>query len=300
MMKKLLKWIGMILGGFIALVLVAFTVLYVRAEARLNKSYNVQAESIAIPDTPHSLAIGQHWSEVHCQSCHGADLGGGRFFDDPALGFVDAPNLTSGLGGIGQDYTDEDWILAIRHGIKPDGKSVFLMPSNDFYYYNDSDLAGIVAYMKSIPAVDRETRPRSLSPLGKVLFQLGVLGDLLRAEIIPHDVRPPAPPIGITLEYGEYLVNSNGCRACHGSNLAGGQPPEPGAPFAPNLTPGGELIGWNEEDFFRALREGKTPGGKELNPAFMPWKGLGRMTDDELKTIWFYLQAQPKLETNNK
>ena len=130
-----------------------------------------------------------------------------------------------------------------------------------------------------------------------MLFQLGVLGDLLRAETISHEVRPPAPPVGMTLEYGEYLVNSNGCKACHGDNLAGGQPPEPGAPFALNLTPGGELIGWDEADFFTAMREGRTPDGRQLSDA-MPWKGLGNLTDDELRAIWLYLQAQPKLPTN--
>jgi len=294
---KIWKRILRLVGGLVMIILLVLTGLYVIAESRFNKTYEISAEPLTISNSAESLAIGRHWAEVHCQSCHGEDLGGGLFFEDPALGFVDAPNLTAGDGGIGSTYTDADWVRAIRHGVMPDGKSVFLMPSNDFYYANDQALAGMIAYMKTLPPVDREIRPRSLTPLGKVLFQLGVLGDLLRAETIPHDVRPPAPPEAVTVEYGEYLANAHGCKACHGSNLAGGQPPEPGAPFAHNLTPGGELIGWDEADFFTAMREGRTPDGRQLSDA-MPWKGLGNLTDDELTAIWLYLQAQPKLPTN--
>lgn len=296
---KILKWILRLLGGLVAIVLVALTGLYLTAESRFNKTYAISVTPLPVSTSVESVAIGRHWAEVHCQSCHGEDLGGGPFFADPALGYVDAPNLTAGKGGIGSTYTDADWILAIRHGVMPNGKSVFLMPSNDFYYANDEALAGMIAYMKTLPPVDRETRSRSLTPLGKVLFQLGMLGDLLRAETIPHDVRPPAPLEGVTVEYGEYLANAHGCKACHGGNLAGGQPPEPGAPFAPNLTLGGELIGWDEANFFTAMREGRTPSGRQLSDA-MPWKGLGNLTDDELRAIWLYLQAQPKLPTNER
>jgi hypothetical protein len=55
----------------------------------------------------------------------------------------------------------------------------------------------------------------------------------------------------------------------------------------------------SEADFFKALHEGVTPSGRQLSDS-MPWKGLGKMTDDELKTVWLYLQSLPKLETATK
>ena len=103
----------------------------------------------------------------------------------------------------------------------------------------------------------------------------------------------------MTVIYGEYLANANGCPTCHGPQLNGAQPSEPGAPFAPNLTLGGSLANWTEENFIATLRTGKTPGGREMSEA-MPWKSLGKMTDDELKTVWLYLQSLPKLETTTK
>lgn len=298
-MKKILTWIGIIIGGLVALAVIAVLGMILSADSRFNKKYDIKVEAVAISTDEASLAIGKHWAEIHCRACHGEDLGGGPFFEDPSLGYVDAPNLTSGKGGIGATYTDADWVRAIRHGVKYDGTSVFIMPSNDFYYLSDADLSGIIAYVKSVPPVDREIRPPNLSAMAKIMYALGAFGDLLYAETIQHDVRPPVPPVGITADYGGYLANAHGCPSCHGPQLNGAQPSEPGAPFAPNLTPGGELIGWSEADFFKVLREGVTPSGRQLGDS-MPWKGLGKMTDDELKAVWLYLQSQPKLATTAK
>lgn len=296
-MKKILKWTGIGLGSLIGLVALAAGGMIVSANGRFNRTYdNIQAEPLTIPTDEASLAVGQHWAEMHCQLCHGPDLSGGPFFDDPSLGYVDAPNLTSGRGGIGGSYTDADWVLAIRHGIKQDHTSVFIMPSNDFYYLSDADLSSIIAYVKSLPPVDRETRPQNLSPMAKILYTAGAFGDLLYAEVIAHDVRPPAPAAGVTAEYGEYLVNAHGCRSCHGEALTGKQPPEPGAPFAPNLTPGGDLAGWSEAEFASTLRTGVTPSGHQLSDS-MPWQGLGRMTDDEMTAVWLYLESLPAQAT---
>ncbi len=298
-MKKILKWIGIVVGGFVALIVVVVLGMMWSTDNRFNKKYDIKAESVAIPSDKASLAIGKHWSEMQCQECHGDDLGGAPFFGDASLGYVDAPNLTAGKGGIGATYTDADWVRAVRHGVKGNGQSVFIMPSNDYYYLSDADLGGIIAYMKSVPPMNRETRPQALSPLAKVLYALGAFGNLLYAETIQHDARPSAPTVGVTVDYGKYLSNAHGCPSCHGPKLNGAQPSEPGAPFAANLTPGGHLSGWSDADFFKTMRQGITPGGRQLSKA-MPWKGMGKMTDDELKAVWMYLKAQPKLETATK
>lgn len=293
-MKRVLKWIGIVVGAVVIVLLVAAGAMWLSTESRLTRQHTVEAEALTIPTDAASLAIGAHWAEMHCQACHGEDLGGGEFFADPALGYVDATNLTAGKGGIGATYTDADWVRAIRHGVKQDGTSVFIMPSQDFYYLNDTDLAGIIAYMKSVPPVDREIRPRNLAPLAKLLYAAGAFGNLLYAETIPHTVRPPSPPAGVTAEYGEYLVNAHGCPTCHGQQLSGQQPAEPGAPYAPNLTPGGALASWTEGDFVNTMRTGVTPYGRQMSE-YMPWQGLGKMTDEELAAVWMFLQAQPAL-----
>lgn len=95
----------------------------------------------------------------------------------------------------------------------------------------------------------------------------------------------------MTAEYGEYLVNVSECRTCHGAQLSGGKDSDPQAPPAPNLTRGGALAGRSQQDFVTALRTGKAPTSQFSD--FMPWKQLGRMTDDELTAIWLYLQSLP-------
>ena len=59
-----------------------------------------------------------------------------------------------------------------------------------------------------------------------------------------------------------------------------------------------ELIAWTDADFIQTLRTGVALSGHPLNPKFMPWPYKGRMTDDELKAIFLYLQSLPKLPTS--
>jgi hypothetical protein len=73
----------------------------------------------------------------------------------------------------------------------------------------------------------------------------------------------------------------------------------PGTPQAANLTPAGPIGAWSEEDFVRAMREGRRPDGSSLD-VFMPWPLLGRMTDEELRALWLYLTGVPPRETGNR
>jgi hypothetical protein len=98
------------------------------------------------------------------------------------------------------------------------------------------------------------------------------------------------------VEYGEYMVDTNDCRLCHGQAMNGGPFPDPTkTKISPNLTQGGELAFWTEEQFINTIRTGVTPSGHELDTEFMPWKEYRFMSDDELKAIWMYLQSLPKL-----
>ena len=89
-----------------------------------------------------------------------------------------ASNLTSGLGGKGREYTDIDFVRAIRHGIGKDRKSLVIMPSQYFNKFSDEDVGAIVAYLKSLPPVDNEDAHTSLGPLGRIIA-------LFDTEILP-------------------------------------------------------------------------------------------------------------------
>lgn len=120
------------------------------------------------------------------------------------------------------------------------------------------------------------------------------------------------------IKRGEYILTAiQGC-GCHtqekpdGSkdmnwHLAGApsRPPPKGPPanvgwtnprwkklYAKNITPDPETgIGkWSEADFILAMRSGKTPDGKILDP-FMPWHAFQGITDLDLKAMWAYLKT---------
>lgn len=290
-MRKFLKWVGIVLGGLIVLVILAGAGLSLSTNARLNRVYDIQPESVAIPTDAASLEEGQRLASIYCADCHGADFAGTDFFNDPALAIVDSANLTAGNGGIGVSYTDEDWVRSIRHGVDPEGRALFIMPSKEFYYFNDEDLGQLIAYLKSVSPVDRESTPFKAGIVGRVLMGLGVFGDVFNAENIPHELRPTAVPAAVSPEYGEYLVNTFGCRTCHGETLAGGLGPEPGMPPGPNLTPGGDLGKISDQDFINIVRAQTSD--------YMPFESLAKMSDEELSAIWTYLQSLPALETEN-
>jgi mono/diheme cytochrome c family protein len=68
-----------------------------------------------------------------------------------------------------------------------------------------------------------------------------------------------------------------------------------GVSFSANLTPDPAtgIGGWTEEMFIATLRKGKHLGtGRDLLPP-MPWQGIGRMTDSDLKAVFAYLRSLP-------
>lgn len=300
-MKKILKWLGIGLAGLVGLIIIAVVVVVIVTNRRLNATYEIAVEPIEIPGDAEALARGEHVATVRgCTDCHTRNLAGGILIDEPALGQINPSNLTSGTGGIGGIYTDTDWVRAIRHGLGPDGEPLIFMPSQEFYFLSDEDLGALIAYLKTVPSVDNQPPDITIGPLGRVLFLAGQL-DLVPAEKIDHEApRPVSETPGVTVAYGQYMAV--GCVGCHGPGFSGGPIPgvPPEWPAAANLTPGGTLANWSEQELIDALRHGITPEGKELDPQYMPWPTFGQMTDDELKAIWLYLQSLPATETGNR
>jgi hypothetical protein len=239
-----------------------------------------------------ALARGRHLVDAvagcSTSDCHGADLAGGRRVDFGPLGFASGPNIT--MGNLGATYSDGELARLIRHGIKKDGRSVLFMPVQDFGWLPDEDVAAIVSYLRSAPAVDRESAGSKVAALGKVLDRRGlIVFDVARR--IDHDHFEPPPAPAPNVDYGRFLVR--GCTGCHGGHLSGG--PIPGAPasFATpsNLTPDASGLGtWAYDDFDRALTTGVSKDGKKLDP-FMPYEAYGKLDDLEKHALWSYLRS---------
>jgi mono/diheme cytochrome c family protein len=282
-----------LLGITILVSLLAFIWL---GEQRLNRTYIVPDEAISLPADQYALSEGRRIFQYRgCEACHGEQLQGLVYLDNPAIGQVITPNLTSGAGGIASQRSDRDWVRAIRHGVSQDGTPLLFMPSTEFYYLSDQDLGRVIAYIKSVPPVDNEMPSSELSLTGRIVMNITQAITFLPAELIPHDdPRPITPEPAVSPEYGEYLALS--CKVCHGLTLSGGEitgfPPE--WPPAPNLTPGAgsRLPSWGESGFIEIIRTGQKHG-RAINADYMPWESYRHMNEDELKAVYAYLASLP-------
>ena len=59
-MGKLLKWIGMLLGALVGLIVLALVVVFVVSGSRFNRTYDVQPADITLPTDEASIAEGEH------------------------------------------------------------------------------------------------------------------------------------------------------------------------------------------------------------------------------------------------
>jgi len=296
-MPKIIKWIGLIFGGFITLVVLAGLGIYLYTNSRINQTYEFELQPVTIPTDEAALAQGEHVAIIRgCTGCHDENLAGKVVIDAPPALIVSS-NLTRGEGGLPADYRDEDWVRAIRHGIGANKKPLIFMPSHEFYFLSDEDLGALIAYLKNLPSVDHVLPDSAARPLGRMLYLAGEF-NLLPAEKIDHTApRPVTPKVAVTIEYGANLAI--GCIGCHGEKLSGGTIPGVPSdwPEAANLTPAGPLASWSEDDFITTIRRGVDPTGHEINPEYMPWPTIGQMTDDELRALWLYLDSLPPLIT---
>lgn len=144
-MKKTLKIIGYIFTSIIGIILIVSFIASNSTTSRLNKPYDISPEYVEIPTDNASIKEGKRLASIYCIECHDTNLAGKNYSDDPSFVYIDTSNLTAGEGGVGSFYTDEDWVRSIRHGVNPDGRGLFVMPSQYFYNLSDEDLGQIIA-----------------------------------------------------------------------------------------------------------------------------------------------------------
>jgi cytochrome c553 len=290
MLKKIFKVIGITLGSIVALLVLAYAFIYLDIRYRMAKTYDINAEEINVKYDSASIALGKRLVHTRaCTECHGKDLSGNTLIDDALVGTFVTRNLTKGKGGIPADFSESDWVLAMKHGLRRDGKPLLLMPSHELSQLSETDMAAIIAYCSQVPAVDHVPAEFEIGPLGYVLSEFGLI-PLLPAEITDHQIFfAKEVKREISAEYGQYL--STICINCHGKSLKGGESPVPGGKYVADISSTGNPGKWSHQEFITALHTGVTPEGKKLNPAEMPWTITKGYTEDELTALHMYLQT---------
>jgi mono/diheme cytochrome c family protein len=304
-MKKALKWTGLVLGSLLLLTAASYGAVHALSVSRGNVSIPISAHFSSSFDFSDAalIAEGERIATVRgCRDCHSSNLGGGVLVDDPAIGRIVTANLTTGKGGRGNDLTPDDWELAIRHGVRRDGKQLLVMPSQEFDNLTDRDVAAIIAYASSLPPVDNELPPHRIGPLARVLHIAGQLKPYPASLIDHRTSHPYTIEPALTEEFGGYVAYS--CTGCHGTGYSGGK--VPGAPPdykpATNITPDSVSgIGrWTEDDFISALRDGVRPDGSRIDDKYMPIAMTKHLTDVELRAAYRYLRTVPVKAAGNR
>lgn len=232
------------------------------------------------------------WSKPGAPPMAGRE-GSGHVWSDQDMPWLVAPNITPDKEtGIG-NWSDDTLARAIREGIGQDGRALFpMMPYPHYREMSDEDVASIIVYLRTVPPVKNQL-PRTKMP-----FPINFL-----TQSVPQPVGAVAPPNQTTpVARGAYLVKLAACADCHtpqekgkpieGMEFAGGfliHEPK-GDVVSDNITPSASGIGYyNEATFVLAMRTGKV-GARPLRSS-MPWYFYGKMGDEDLKSIFAFLQT---------
>jgi mono/diheme cytochrome c family protein len=273
-----------------------------------------QLQPATLGDTTGLLARGEYIvrNVAVCGQCHAADpqapdgpLSGGFAFRNWRLGTIRAANLTPDtLTGIGR-WTEAEIIRALRSGEDRTGHLVApVMPYEWFRAMSDRDALAVARYLKSQPPVVNIVK--SDGNLVYALAKFFMLGPKRAGQVV-------GPPVGATEEYGRYLAHHVAlCADCHTPRtglqqkpdhdklFAGTADPPSGFPANPrNLTfdPETGIGSWTELGFLNTIRNGVNPRGDSLH-AFMPWRQLRRMNEDDLRAIYRYLKTLPPIHNS--
>lgn len=290
-------WVKWSLGGAGLAVLLAAGAVVVGVELaqdKMQRQVKVDVRPVAIASDASTLARGKYlYDSRGCVDCHGANGGGREFINDGKGMRVAGPNISPGAGNVVLRYTPEDWVRTLRHGVKPDGRPVFIMPSEDYNRLTNEDLGALVAYVKSLPPASGAAAVLELPLPVRVLYGFGAIRDA--AQKIDHTL-PPAKAVaeGVNPAHGAYVANM--CIGCHGAGLSGGK--IPGAPpdwaAASNLTPGEGSVMARYPDaatFVAMLRSGKRPDGTAIS--VMPFESLRALSDVDAQAVYAFLKTVP-------
>ncbi|MBO0930252.1 c-type cytochrome [Fibrella aquatilis] len=313
-MKKVIKILGLVLGG-VVLLLAGFCGYVAAVGVPTYDPPSVPKINVAV--TPERVARGEVIAQIQCMACH-ADKDNrltGKHMDDvpPMFGTIYTKNITQDKEkGIG-NWTDGELLYFLRTGIRKDGSYAFIMPQ----YPNlaDEDLMAVVAWLKSdrFPVQASKREPQS--------SELSFVSTLLTHTMIKPLPYPPSfiakPDTNDLVALGKYTADAFGdCYACHSGDLIkqdkvqtektegyyGGGIELVGEKgqkiITPNLTfdeQTGIARRYTKAQFIQAVKGGVRPDGSILRYPMAPKMAL---SDREVGAIYEYLKTVPKINND--
>lgn len=249
-----------------------------------------------------------------CISCHtdkkakGEAFAGGRALKTP-FGTFYSPNITADKQtGIGS-WSDEDFVRALKTGVRPDGSRYFpVFPYTSYTLMRDRDALAIKAYLFSLPPVAKKNRDHDVSPpfgwrwpmrIWQLLFfdEGGFVSDTKQDEVWNR---------------GAYIVTALAhCGECHTPrNFAGaldrelwmaGTEDGPEGDAVPNITPAHATgIGWSADQLSFFLKTGTKPDWESAEGVMgeAVSDGYKFLTDQDIDAIVRYINTLPAIENH--
>jgi mono/diheme cytochrome c family protein len=237
---------------------------------------------VAIPNDAASINEGQRLVQIaHCSDCHGEHLTGNIFLKINHMGEVVAPNITKVIPA----YSNAEFERVIRHGVKKDGHSVYIMPSYMYYQLKEESIAKIIAFLRTL-----RPEPDTLNGAKTNFEFLGRIA-LIQKKIVPiaslidhHSPRKYIHYDTTQVSFGKYLAMTT-CTSCHGQDLKGIEG------LGPNLI---IAASYKREDFCKLLHTGIALGGRNLDlMSHVAKNNLCHLNENEMNCIYAYLKTKP-------
>ncbi|WP_213981747.1 c-type cytochrome [Sphingomonas sp. dw_22] len=244
-----------------------------------------------------------------CQACHtakgGTPFAGGLAFRLP-FGTIWSPNITPDKEtGIG-NWTDAQFLAALREGKGPKGRLYPAMPYASYTYLTDADALAIRAYLATLAPVRRQTPALAFSWPFNQRWLMSIWGGLFNPNqrFEPNADRSPA------WNRGAYLAEALGhCGECHTPrNLA--QALDNRSKYAGAVAAGWRAFnltadkatgvgGWSDAEIAQYLSQGHAPGrGTAAGPMGEAVDlSLSKLTKSDIAALVTYIRTVPAIST---
>jgi mono/diheme cytochrome c family protein len=276
----------------------------------LNRTDRAEGDAPALagaPATADVLARGAYLTKAaDCIACHtvpesGKEYAGSVAFKLP-FGTIYSSNITPDKEtGIG-NWSDEEFVRAVREGVRKDGKRLYpAFPYPTYTELSRADVLAIKAYLFSLPPVKQATPENDLSFPFNQRWAMGFWNMVgFKSQRFVADSTKPA-----AWNTGKYLATLGHCAECHTPrNIAFGL--KHGSEFGGSVQGGWKAynissdprhgIGaWSEQDLTAYLRKGHAEGrGSASGPmAEVINYSLQHLAPEDTAALVSYLRSVP-------
>lgn len=274
-----MRFVRRAVAALVVLLLLFGVVVYGGSEWLIRRSHAVPLTAVTLPKDAASIEEGGRLAKIAgCRGCHGPNGEGTVWTEIPwFIGHPAPPSIARKTA----NYSDAELVRLIQHGVRKDGSSLFIMPTEAHRNLADDDVLKIAAWIRTVKFTRKDSLvTSSWGPMGRFLMLTGGMDPSIQVEKVAPAHRPA--------ELGRYYYDAV-CSECH--ELYKPKPFEGGKQIAPALAP--MAASYDPVAFHKLLKTGVPPSGKDLG--VMKEVGMesgSAFTDAEVDALQAYLKGE--------